>query len=83
MVQRTHKLPSNQSSRRDQIVGLGRNVLASYYMPEDGLDFLRIPSVTSRQRVDKWSIPPFSFRILAFAVYFPENILAVAEESGW
>jgi len=54
-------------------------VLVSYL--GSGLDFLYIPPVASQKPIDMWSIPPFSFKPINFAVYHPENVLAVAEDN--
>lgn len=83
MVKGTHKLPPSRYPRWDRAIGLGRNMLASHSTPEGGLDFLCIPSIASRKPVDGWSIPPFSFEVLGFTAYPPENLLAVAEQKGW
>ena len=62
----------------------GRNIIASRSMMEDGglsgLSFVRYPPVTSQQPIKWWSIHPFRFNLEAFAVYLPDNFLAVAEE---
>jgi hypothetical protein len=71
------KLPPNTPSHWLYAVIPGRNLLATWH--NDGISFLHIPPVASQKPVDGWSVPPFSFHVFDFAVYPPENILAVAE----
>jgi len=47
--------------------------------PDGGLDILSIPPVASGKPIDGWTIPPFPFKVSSFAVYHPENLLAVVE----
>jgi len=49
-------------------------------LPNDGLDFLYIPPAASGKPIDGWTIPPFPFKVLNFAVYHPENLLGVVEQ---
>jgi len=48
-------------------------------MPGSSLNFISIPPVASQKPIDVWSIPPFPFQLFDFAVYHPENVLAVSE----
>jgi len=79
VVKSTHKLPPNQSSHWRRAKHHGGNVLASHPTPGRGLDFMYIPPAASQKLIDVWSISPFSFKLFAFAVYPPENVLAVSE----
>jgi len=55
-------------------------MLVSYTRTGRGLDFLCIPPATSREPVEIWSIPSFSFKLFAsLAIYHPDNLLVVAE----
>ena len=45
-----------------------------------GLSFVCLPPVTSQQPIKWWSIHPFRFNLEAFAVYLPDNIIAIAEQ---
>ena len=58
---------------------VGRNLIAIDCHRSGTIDFLHIPSATSRKRPERWSIPRFSFRTLGYTAYLPENILFVAE----
>ena len=58
-----------------------RNVRNDY----DGLNFLHLPPVTDQADqgpVERWSIPPFTFKFAAFIVYAPDSVLAIAERGG-
>ena len=84
IVKSYRKLPPDiHSSRWDRIIPLGRNMLASISTLENSLEFLHIPPVGSRKSVDRWSTPLFSFKIWCFAVYPPDNVLAVCERKEW
>ena len=58
---------------------LGNGYLASDSAEESGLAFLYIPPIASQKPVESWTIPPFSFPVLDYAAYPPENLLAVPE----
>jgi len=79
MVKVTQELPPSRSAGWSAAKYLGNGHLATNSVERNGLTFLRIPTVASRKPVETWSIPPFAFGIFGYAVYPPENILAVAE----
>ena len=81
-IKSTHELHPDHASCRIYAKNLGRNILASHPMGDHGLGFLYIPPVTSRKPIDTWSILPFPFTLLCFAVYHPENLLAIDERDG-
>jgi len=80
VVESTHKLPLDQYLRWGYSTALGRNLVASDSLPNDGLGFLYIPPVASGKPINRWSIPPFPFKSLGFAVYHPEDLLGVVEQ---
>ena len=49
---------------------------------DGNLMFVRVPPVTSQRPIEWWSIPPLSFHARAYAVYPPDNLLAIAEHKG-
>ena len=81
-IKSTHELHPDHASCRIYAKNIGRNMLASHPMGDHGLGFLYIPPVTSRKPIDTWSILPFPFTLLCFAVYHPENLLAIDERDG-
>ena len=80
MVKRTTKLPPIQSLGWDSAEYFGDGHLATDSVEDDGVTFLHIPPVTSQKPVESWSIPPFPFDVFGYAVYPPENVIAVAEQ---
>jgi len=70
-----HELPGELSI----VTTHGGDVIASYSIEDGSLSFLRLPPVASQLPIKRWSIPQFPFNPNAFAVYPPDNILAVAE----
>ena len=77
-----HELPE-EPSHGLYITVLGRNLIALHNTQNVGcLTFLRLPPVMSVKPIERWSIPPLPFEIRFFAVYLPDNILAVTEEKG-
>jgi len=80
VVKTTHELPEELSIYKIFTTTPGRNLIA-YRNPEEGkLSFLHVPPVTGQRPIEWWSIPPFPFIVDVFAVYPPDNLLAVAEE---
>jgi len=75
-----HELPADLSIQREYTTLHGGGLVASHKPHENDLRFFRIPPATSQKPMEWWSIPPFPFRIRAFAVYPTDGILAVAEE---
>ena len=75
-----HELPKELDFERHFVTTPGSNLIAFRGMEDGPLSFLRLPSVTSQKSIEQWSIPPFPFGLKVFAVYPPDNILAVAEE---
>ena len=63
----------------DHTKGLGRNLLVNISDDSDNINFLRVPSATSGEGTDRWSIPKFPFNALRYTAYPPENVLVVAE----
>jgi hypothetical protein len=80
MAKGTQHLPPDQSSAWRDAKYLGNGYLVSPSVERRGLAFLHIPPVASRKPAEGWSIPPLSFEISGYAVYPPENVLAVAEK---
>ena len=84
-MKRTHKLPPCQFEFEglDTSKRLGGGLIVSDSLEEDGLalNLIRIPSVANQIPIESWSIPLFSFMALRYAVYPPENVIAVAEQS--
>ena len=60
---------------------LGNGHLASDFVESGGLALLHIPSIASQKPVESWNIPRFSFPVLGYVAYPPENVLAVAEKN--
>ena len=79
VVKAVHKLPQELLSQQYSTIH-GGGLIISCDNQNNNLDFLRIPPVTSRKPIERWSIPPFPFYPVAFAVYPPDLILAVVEE---
>jgi len=84
-VKSIHKLPPGRFARVVNLNNykyLGDGLLLSATSEENGLalNFLRIPPVASRKPLESWSTPPFSFVIMTYAVYLPEDVIAVAEQ---
>jgi len=80
VVESTHTLPLDQYLRWDRSTALGRNLVASDSLPNDGLGFLYIPPAANGKPINRWTIPPFPFKALGFAVYHPEDLLGVVEQ---
>lgn len=83
IFKRTHEFPPDQIPRWGEARYIGRNVLVTH--PEadcGGLGFVYVPPAASQQQIDGWGIPPFPFNTFAFAVYHPDNLLAVTELDG-
>ena len=77
-----HELPEGSSLGVYPTI-LGRNLIALRNTQNvGGLTFLRFPPVTSVSPIERWRIPPLPFELRHFAVYPPDNILAVAEEKA-
>jgi len=72
-------LPPNQSSGWDHAEYFENGLLASDSLEDNGLAFLRVPSVASRKPIEGWSILHIAFGILCYTVYPPGNVVAVAE----
>jgi len=79
-VKSIHELPRGTFSEIHTIMALGGNLLASRGLRDNSLAFARVPPAVSRKPIERWSIPPFPFRIEIFATHLADNILAVAEE---
>ena len=75
-----HELPKGLNIGRHFVTTPGWNLITFRSMEDGTLSFLRLPSVTNQKPIEQWSIPPFPFGLKAFAVYPPDNLLAVAEE---
>lgn len=82
MVKSTKKLPPSQPLARSWVNAkyLGNGLLAPGSVGPGGLAFLHVPPIASQKPVEGWTIPPFPFEIFGYAVYLPENVLAVAEQ---
>ena len=79
LVESTRELPHSLPHDWNTADYLGNGHFALDYAVHSRLAFLHIPSIKSQKPVEDWSIPPFSFDILGYAVHPPENVLAVAE----
>lgn len=77
-VKTTHELSEEAFSGWGVILCGG--LIASYDVRDNSLGLLRILPAASRKPIEWWCIPPFPSKVMAFGVYLPENILAVAEE---
>ncbi|KAF9645020.1 hypothetical protein BDM02DRAFT_3120950, partial [Thelephora ganbajun] len=75
----TYKLPPTQSSGWDVAKYFGNGLLVSSSLEHNGLAFLHVAPVASRKSIESWSIPSLPFRIMCYAVYPLENVIAVAE----
>ena len=72
-------LEHSLSSWNDMIFA-GRDLLVMHARQSETIDFLHIPSATSQNLTERWSIPQFPFEVLRYVTYPPENVLAVAEK---
>ena len=79
IVKLAHELPPNQSLGWDRAKYFGNGLLVSDSLEDNGLAFLRIPSVASQKPIDGWCIPPIPFRNSGYVVYPPGNVVAVTE----
>ena len=61
---------------------LSKDLLGSALGPDGALEFLHIPLSAGQEAVEVWNIPAFPFEAMDFAVYHPDNLLAVAEHKG-
>ena len=75
---RTQKLPPSQFSGWNSAKYLGNGHLVSYLVERNGPTFLHIPSAASRKPIESWTLPPPPFTVFDYAVYSPENVIAVA-----
>jgi len=72
-------VPPSQSLRWDLAKYFGNGLLVTDSLEDNGLAFLRIPSVASREPIEGWSIPPIPFQNSGYVVYPPGNVMAVIE----
>lgn len=77
-MESVYELPLELFSAWHSTTALGRNLIASR-LQGDTLAFARIRPGMTRTPVEWWSTPIFPFDIKAFAVHWPDNVLAVAE----
>lgn len=62
---------------------LGVDLLTFYHSSQPGrAKFIRVPPAANQPSVEGWIIPQIPFEVLHFAVYAPENLLAVVERRG-
>ena len=80
LVKGTKELPPIQSSDWDKAEYFGNGHLATHPVGQNGLTFLHILPVASQKPVEGWSTPPFSYEVFGYAIYPPENVIAVAEQ---
>jgi len=80
IVKSTHRLPPTHSSGWDRAKYFGNGLFVSESLKDNGLVFLRIPSVASQKQIEGWSIPPVAFKILGYTAYPLGNVIAVAEQ---
>jgi hypothetical protein len=73
-------LPPNQSSVWSDAEDFGNGFLVSEKLGGGGFTFLCVSPPASGKPVESWSIPPLAFDILDYAVYPPEDVIAVVEK---
>ena len=73
-------MPPNQSSGWGRAEYFGNGLLVSDSLEDNGLAFLRVPSVANRKQIEGWTIPLIAFKIFGYTVYPPGNVVAVAEK---
>lgn len=78
----TRQLPRDEPIFWSGTQVLGKNLLGSVRVPNGHFEFVYIPPNESEEPVEVWRMNPFSFEIMGFAVYHPDNLLAVAEHNG-
>ena len=74
-----HELPRELSIQRHAVTTHGGDLISSQNFRDNCIDFFRLPPVTSPKPIERWSTPPFSFRLEAYATYPLCNVLAAAE----
>ncbi|KAF9643424.1 hypothetical protein BDM02DRAFT_3273044 [Thelephora ganbajun] len=79
VMRSTYELLPTRSSSWGAAKYSGNGLLVSSSLRHKRLAFLHVPPVASRKSVESWTIPPLPFRIMCYAVYPPENVIAVAE----
>ena len=77
-----HELPEELLSIWNSIMITSGNLAALYSRRDNGFSFLRVPPVTSRKSIGRSGVtPPPPLEVKVFALYPPENTLAVAKEN--
>ena len=67
----------------NRITVLGGDLLTFYHSSQPGFaKFMHVPPAASQRPVEWWNIPQLPFEVLYFAVYAPDNLLAVVEQRG-
>ena len=74
-----HELPEALPLDRPLTQILNGDIIGFRGIQDDSLNFFRLPPATCGGPVGRWSVPPFPFRLEAFAVYTPDSVLAIAE----
>ena len=80
VIKSVWKLPPTQPIVWGRAEYFGNGLLASRASEIHGLTLLHIPQVASQTPIGSWSIPPSPFDVFGYAVYPPENVIAVAEQ---
>ena len=80
VVKTIHELPKELLLQQHFISIPGWSLIAYRNIEDGNLSFVHLPPAMSQRPIEWWRIPPLPFSVEVFAVYPPDNLLAVTEE---